>query len=219
MHAQEEPGKKAARDGQAPRRAVAGPGDLARGPIAPRTIMGLQRSAGNRAVNRLLAQEHGSGCGHDAAGDTGPAAARDLLGAALASPSRPLPGALREEAESFYQSDLSATRIHDNPVAQRATAAMGAEAMTVGTHVFLPPAVAHRKDILGHELGHVEKNIRGVRETGSDNGAGVSVTDPGQASERTAESDGAAFAAGAQIAPSVAAMEGRPADDAAVNRR
>jgi hypothetical protein len=80
---------------------------------------------------------------------------------------------------------------------------VGAEAYTLGTHVFLGSG-ANRKEVIGHEFGHVDKNIKGVAETGSDNGAGVSVTDPGQASERAAAADGAAFAAGARIAPSVA---------------
>jgi hypothetical protein len=136
----------------------------------------------------------------------------------MAGPSRRLSGPLLGEAESFYNNDLSATRLHDDPTAQRAATALGADAMTVGTHVFLGPAAHGRKDVIGHELGHVDKNLRGDRETGHDNGAGVGVTDPGQTSERIAAADGAAFAAGAATAPSVvaqrAAVEDAPAEQA-----
>jgi hypothetical protein len=133
---------------------------------------------------------------------------------------------LRAEADSFYRNDFSPARIHDDPLAQRATEALGAQAMTVGTHVFLGRGAAADREVLGHELGHVDKNLRGDRETGNDNGAGVRVTDPGQSSERTAAADGAAFAAGADTAPSLTTRLGgsalgavqRATDPTAVSR-
>ncbi|MFE1587361.1 DUF4157 domain-containing protein [Streptomyces sp. NPDC059402] len=201
--------QKAVRGGRAPHRAAAAPTTAVSGaPMTPATVMALQRSVGNHAVQRLISGEehqHGAGCGHDGFDDKSPQGQVQLLNEAMATPSSPLGGSLRSEAESFYQADLSPTRVHDNPVAQRATAALGAQAMTVGTHVFLGPQAAGRKDVIGHELGHVKENLSGVRETGNDNGAGLAVTDPGQGSERAAEADGAAFGAGAKIAPSVAA--------------
>ncbi|WP_416531283.1 DUF4157 domain-containing protein [Streptomyces coelicoflavus] len=201
--------QKAVRGGRAPHRAVAAPTTAVSGaPMTPATVMALQRSVGNHAVQRLIGRDehqHGAGCGHDGFDDKSPQGQVQLLNEAMATPSSPLGGSLRSEAESFYQTDLSPTRVHDNPVAQRATAALGAQAMTVGTHVFLGPQAAGRKDVIGHELGHVKENLSGVRETGNDNGAGLAVTDPGQGSERAAEADGAAFGAGAKIAPSVAA--------------
>ncbi|MEU3896374.1 DUF4157 domain-containing protein [Streptomyces sp. NPDC045251] len=206
-------GDKAAKAGRTPRPAVTAPVGATAGPVTPRTALALQRSVGNRAVSRLVDQDqdqeqhvHGAGCGHGGIEDGSPAGQRQLLDEAMTSPSRPLGGSLLSEATAFYRNDLSAARIHDNPTAQRATAALGAQAMTVGTHVFLGPQAAGRKDLIGHELGHVDKNLRGHRETGNSNGAGVTVTDPGQDSERAAEADGAAFAAGAATAPSVVAQ-------------
>ncbi|MEU7044485.1 DUF4157 domain-containing protein [Streptomyces varsoviensis] len=185
-------------------------------PLTAAEVTSIQRLAASGTVARSSDQEqhvHGAGCGHG--GDDGGAAAQsELLNAAMSSSSRPLSGGLRAEADSFYQNDFSAARVHDNPVAQRATEAMGAQAMTVGSHVFLGRGAAGNKAVMGHELGHVDKNLRGIRETGNDNGAGVSVTDPRQSSERTAEADGAAFAAGAETAPSVQ----RSVDGAAVAR-
>ncbi|MGI5143135.1 MULTISPECIES: eCIS core domain-containing protein [unclassified Streptomyces] len=157
--------------------------------------------------------EHGPACGHTGAEDTGPEEQRRLLEAAKAGPSSPLPGPLLSEARSFYKNDkLSVTRIHDDLTAQRAATALGVEALTVGADVFLGPTARGRKDIIGHELSHVAANLQGHREPGNDNGAGVSVTDSRQASERTATTDGAAFEAGETTAPSVVSPSGPPGE-------
>jgi hypothetical protein len=197
-------------DGGAPgaRQRAAGPVPPAPHALTSAGLLSLQRLADPGVVARDAGPDqhvHDAGCGHDAGGGVDPATQSALLASALSSPSRPLPGALRAEAEAFYRNDFSGARIHDDHVAQRATEALGAQAMTVGAHVFLGPGAAGDKEVMGHELGHVDKNLRGVRETGDDNGAGLSVTDPGQDSERAAAADGAAFAAGAATAPSAAA--------------
>nr|WP_245241033.1 DUF4157 domain-containing protein [Streptomyces spiramenti] len=125
----------------------------------------------------------------------------------MASPGRPLPGPLLAAAEPYFQNDkLSTATLHDNPVAQRATEALGAQAMTVGTQIFAAPEAVGNMRLMGHELSHVSENLKGTRETGNGNGAGVTVTDPRQGSEQAAERDGASFAAGATTAPSVTAQ-------------
>ncbi|MFC9271898.1 DUF4157 domain-containing protein [Streptomyces zhihengii] len=224
-------GKQPSDERQPPRRAVT-PG----APDPVRRMLALQRSAGNAAVARAVEAErhphgpgrghgttvarsaaeaaeaaephrHGAGCGHGGAGDTGPQGQRGLIDAAMSTPSRTLPEPFLDRAKAFYRNDgLSEGRVHDNPTAQRATAALGAEAMTVGNHIFLGPSAVGNTRILAHEASHLDKNLRGVRETGNDNGAGVTVTDPRQASEVSAVADGDAFEAGATTAPSVAAQ-------------
>lgn len=190
-------------------------------------MLDLQRTAGNTAVARMVERErhqHGPGCEHadpavqrreapghgeehEAVEDTHPTDPRSLIDAAMATPSSPLPGAFLSKAKAFYGNDaLSAGRVHDNATAQRATAAMGARAMTIGSHIFLGPSAVGDTETLAHEASHLDKNLRGIRETGNDNGAGVTVTDPGQGSERAAVADGAAFTAGAATAPSVVAQ-------------
>ncbi|MEU5977162.1 DUF4157 domain-containing protein [Streptomyces sp. NPDC047315] len=206
---EEHPGEKKGSAGRVPHPAAPASRRAVRRPVNPAEITTLQRLAGNRAVARLLDEEqhaHGPGCGHDGAKEAAGPGPKALLDDALASPSRPVPDGLRAEAESFYGNDFSAARLHDGPVAQRAIEAMGARAMTVGTHVFLPPGGTQDRALVGHEFSHVDKNLKGVRETGADQGSGVTVTDPGQSSERAAESDGTAFAAGAGAAPSVTAQ-------------
>ncbi|QUF04276.1 DUF4157 domain-containing protein [Actinosynnema pretiosum subsp. pretiosum] len=186
----------------AARRTPPPPGVLGGGRMGPGEIAALQRSAGNRVVARLIDEErhvHGAGCGHrEPDGDAH--VQRALLDTAAATPGRPLPLGVRREAEAFYGVDLSPARVHDDVVAQRATEAFDAKALTVGAHVFLPPKVANDRTVVGHELSHVSSNLAGVRETGVAGGAGVAVTDPAQGSERRAQADGVAFASGASRA-------------------
>ncbi|MGH4031722.1 DUF4157 domain-containing protein [Actinomycetota bacterium Odt1-20B] len=197
------------------RRASSVSGGVDQGPMSAGRAAALQGLVGNHVVARLLKEErhvHGAGCGHGhtggAKGDVGAVAESEpvdqvaLLNDAINSPSQPIADPVRKEAEAFYQTDLSPARVHSDTVAQRATAAMGAEAMTIGHHIFLPPQAAQKKDIVGHELSHVSDNLSGLKETGNTNSAGVTVTDPGQGSERKAVANGAAFAAGASSPPS-----------------
>ncbi|WP_252395288.1 eCIS core domain-containing protein [Streptantibioticus parmotrematis] len=160
----------------------------------------VQRAVEEPAQRAVEEDEHA----HGHVPDTSPEGQSALLAAARQSPSEPLPSSVVAKAEPFFQNDrLSSTRVHRDAVAQRATAALGAQAMTVGNHIFLSAAAVGDERILGHELSHVDKNTRNIRETGNDNGAGVTVTDPGQGSERAAEADGHAYATGMATAPSV----------------
>ncbi|MBZ6257991.1 DUF4157 domain-containing protein [Streptomyces olivaceus] len=238
MRAHEEAAdQQGAKGGRVPHRAVSGPAAVNGGPTAasrtpmtPAAVLALQGSAGNSAVQRLVARDahqhgpgcghtvqrrvdpeahqHGAGCGHDGIDDRSPEGQSQLLAAAKETPSSPLPGSFLSKATSFYQNpNIAAGRVHTDAVAQRATAAMGAEAMTVGMDVFLGPSAIGNEEILAHEASHLDKNSRGIQETGSNGGAGgPAVTDPGQNSEVAAVNDGAAFKSGADVAPSVVAQ-------------
>ncbi|WP_234365443.1 DUF4157 domain-containing protein [Streptomyces sp. RTd22] len=163
----------------------------------------VQRSSGAATVARA---EEEDGHVHPGAHDTSPEGQSALVAAAMNSSSESLPSSVVAKAGAFYQNDsFSSTRVHRDAVAQRATAAMGAEAMTIGNHIFLSAGTADEK-LIGHELSHVDKNLKGIPETGHSNGAGVSVTDPRQGSEQAAEQDGDAYAAGQTTAPSVTAQ-------------
>ncbi|MFI0977576.1 DUF4157 domain-containing protein [Streptomyces sp. NPDC021093] len=180
---------------------------------APAHESGCGHCAPGSQVQRSVAgaeqEEHAHGTGHEhgAVADTSPEGQSALLAAARESPSESLPASVVAKAEPFFQNPkLSSTRVHRDAVAQRATAALGAQAMTVGNHIFLSAKAVGDEATLGHELSHVDKNTRNIAETGRDNGAGVTVTHPDQGSERGAEIDGAAYAAGEKTAPSVTAQ-------------
>lgn len=199
---------------KAPRSSVMSPAAAARGPMTPAAALALQRAVGNQAVSRMLAQEehvHGADCGHGAVQraetDQSAEAPAQTLDAALASASRPIEAGTLKKAQSFYQNDrLSQGRVHTGPLAQRAAAAFGAKALTVGNHILFADGAEHDPATAGHEIGHLDKNLKGIRETGTNQGS-VTVTDPNQGSEREAAIDGDAFAQGAEVAPSVAAQQ------------
>ncbi|MET8289340.1 DUF4157 domain-containing protein [Streptomyces sp. NPDC051639] len=161
----------------------------------------VQRSSDGATVARA---EEEDGHVRGGARDAGPEGQAALLAAAMNSSSESLPSSVVAKAGAFYRNEgLASTRVHRGAVAQRATAALGAQAMTVGNHIFLSAGTVGDEKLIGHELSHVDKNLRGLPETGHGNGAGVTVTDPKQDSERAAEKDGHAFAAGETTAPSV----------------
>jgi hypothetical protein len=222
--------QSAARGGRVPHRAAPAPTTGVSGaPMTPATISALQSSAGNAAVQRVVARDahqhgpgcghtvqrridtgshqHGAGCGHDGIDDRSPEGQHQLLAEAKESSSSSLPGSFLNKAVSFYQNPaLAGARMHTGPIAQRATAAMGAEAMTIGMDVFLGPSALGNEEILAHEASHLDKNSKGITETGSASGGSPAVTDPGQSSEVAAVNDGAAFKAGDSIAPSLVAQ-------------
>jgi len=177
-------------------------GKSLRGPLDSGTVLALQSAMGNRVVSRLLDQEqhvHGPGCSHDDIA----AAQRGLVDEALRSPGRPIEMSMRKELEAFHQTDLSAVRVHTGPVAQRSAAALGARAYTVGEDIVLGPD-GNDEETLGHEARHVKQQRAGA-VAGTDNGAGLRVSHPADVEEQEAASDGAAFASGAEHAPSIGA--------------
>ncbi|MFF1482723.1 DUF4157 domain-containing protein [Streptomyces sp. NPDC058301] len=175
MHAHEKhPEKQEGKPGTGVRRRSSVSRGVDQGPTSAVRASARQRSGGQsrgrapaqggaaRPRRRLRARSHGRGEGRRGRA-TGERAGRPC-GAAqrrVNSPSQPIADPVRKEAEAFYQTDLSPARVHSDTVAQRATAAMGAEAMTIGHHIFLPPQAARKKEIVGHELSHVSDNLSG----------------------------------------------------------
>ncbi|MFC7510813.1 DUF4157 domain-containing protein [Streptomyces thermocarboxydus] len=170
------------------------------GPAAATGLPALQRAAGNAAVVRALERQraagphphrpsgghgdqasvqrhaHGPSCGHDEAAPVQRSSVPDVLGTA----GQPLDGAVRAEMEARLGADFSDVRLHTGPAAQRSAAEIGARAYTSGNHVVIGAGGADRHT-LAHELTHVVQQRQGPVE-GTDNGAGLSVSDPPTAS-------------------------------------
>ncbi|TQE39015.1 DUF4157 domain-containing protein [Streptomyces ipomoeae] len=148
-------------------------------------LLALQRSAGNAAVARAVAEQrhqHDAHCGH------GPAVQRSAVHQVLRSPGRPLDEPLRTEMEGrFGGADFSDVRVHTDTVAQRSATEIGARAYTSGSHVVLGPGGTD-KHTLAHELTHVLQQRRGS-VPGTDNGSGLRVSSPDDHAEREAEAN------------------------------
>ncbi|MYV61023.1 DUF4157 domain-containing protein [Streptomyces sp. SID4931] len=154
----------------------------------PDTLLALQRTTGNAAVLRMLQRDrhrHGPDCGHQQPGAE--PVQRSAVHDVLRAPGRPLDAPLREEMESRLGSDFSDVRLHTDSAARASAAEVGARAYTSGNHVVIGDGGGD-KHTLAHELTHVIQQRRGP-VAGTDNGSGLSVSDPGDRFEREAEAN------------------------------
>jgi hypothetical protein len=157
-------------------------------------ILGVQRSAGNRAVSAVLAASAWKG-GKDSLRTTG----------------RPLPESIRTQMEPSFRHDLSHVRLHTDPVAAASAEAVHARAYAVGRDIVFArgrfqPESPSGKRLLAHELAHVIQQERG---------GGTPPLDPDARHEREADAVAKAVASGstAHVTESTGVGLARSVDD------
>lgn len=185
-----------------------GPGLRGPGLRGPADVLALQAAVGNRAVSRLLAAEEEQAQG---AADAQPGAGVE---AELARPGRPLDAKTRKDMEARIGADFSDVRLHTGPEARSSADEIGARAYTSGSHVVIG-AGGTDKHTLAHELTHVVQQRQSPVD-GTDNGAGLSISDPGDRFEREAETNAARVMRG--TAPEQPSDEPESAAGTAVQR-
>ncbi|MFF8504993.1 DUF4157 domain-containing protein [Streptomyces anulatus] len=157
-------------------------------------LMALQAGVGNAAVVQMLRQaghaepqpeqpQHEAGCGHQQS--VQPVVQRSTVHDVLRTAGRPMDDATRSDMENRLGADFSDVRIHSDVAAKASAAEVGARAYTSGNHVVIGAGGADRHT-LAHELTHVIQQRQGP-VAGSDNGAGLKVSDPSDRFEREAE--------------------------------
>jgi hypothetical protein len=158
--------------------------------LSSAVLLGLQRSIGNTAVARMVAEQQDRN-----------AVQRQLsVHDVMRSSGQPLAQPTQQDMEAKYGGvDFSDVRTHTDAVAQRSAAELGARAYTVGEHVVFG-AGGMDTDVLAHELSHVLQQ-RGGPVLGSDHGDGVRVSDPSDRFEREAEDNARRVKSGS--APSI----------------
>lgn len=165
------------------------------GTSSAQALVALQGAAGNAAVVQMLrrrgyfwAQEqdqHGPGCGHQQSEQ--PAVQRSAVHDVLRTSGRPLDDATRTDMESRLGADFSDVRIHNDSAAKASAAEVGARAYTSGNHVVIGGGGGD-KHTLAHELTHVIQQRQGP-VAGTDNGSGLSISDPSDRFEQAAEAN------------------------------
>ncbi|MDX3385247.1 DUF4157 domain-containing protein [Streptomyces niveiscabiei] len=176
MHAHERPDRKPAKAPRADRSPGGGAADP-RARLLTATVLGaLQRSVGNAVVSRLVSGE---------AEAAESAVQRSTAHDVLRSSGKPLDEPVRAEMESRLGHDFSDVRLHTGQAAQRSAAELGARAWTSGNHVVIGRGGGD-PHTLAHELTHVVQQRQGP-VSGTDNGSGLSVSDPSDRFEREAE--------------------------------
>ncbi len=195
MHSEDQARSTREEQGRAPARR---PPAASRPPLP--VLLALQGSVGNAAVVQMLRpaghpgvreeHRHGAGCDHRPPEHPVPPerpVQRSTVHEVLRAPGRPLNDATRDEMETRLGADLSDVRIHTDTAAQASAAEVGARAYTSGSHVVIGDGGGD-KHTLAHELTHVLQQRRGP-VAGTDNGDGLSVSDPGDCFEREAEAN------------------------------
>jgi hypothetical protein len=136
----------------------------------------LQRSAGNAAVTSMV--------------ESAPPTPGDLVRDVVSSPGRPLDGATSSVLASAVGQDVSAMRVHEGPQAAASARAIDADMFLSGDHLVAPRGIDVRSDEglfkTVHEATHFTQQARGP-VSGTDNGDGLSISDPSDAFEQQAD--------------------------------
>lgn len=136
--------------------------------------------AANSVVSRVLAPGVFRGLsGEVAAGIV----AEHGRGNALADP-------MLTEMSAAFGTDFSRVRVHDDPQAARLSRAVGAQAFTSGSDIYLAdPADGRDRELIAHELTHVVQQSavpHGVHRTASSDDGPTRVSDPAEPAEAEA---------------------------------
>lgn len=149
------------------------------GRMSPEMTLALQRTMGNAAVSRLIS-------GEEPVQEEAPVQ-RSAVESVLSSPGTPLADSVRTDMEARLGADFSGVRLHTGPAARDSAAEIGARAYTSGDHVVIGDGGAD-SHTLAHELTHVIQQRQGP-VAGTDNGSGLSISDPSDRFEREAEAN------------------------------
>ena len=193
MHLRDEPDPLAAGPHRTPKV------EPAPGPAAPvaraadstgseaRSMLELQRLAGNASVSRLVAREPAAQTESD-----DPTAARSpVLDVLDRGGGEPLEPGLRVEMESRLGADFGGVRVHRDAEASESAKSVDAHAYTVGNDVVFrsdrwDPSSTEGKRTLAHELTHVVQQSSGP-VSGTPAPGGIQVSSPDDDFERAAE--------------------------------
>ncbi|HEX7243198.1 MAG TPA: DUF4157 domain-containing protein [Longimicrobiaceae bacterium] len=130
------------------------------GPAA--SMLRLQRTVGNAAVQRLLASRSGGSGAFEA-----PERVEAEIGAARGG-GRGLGAGVRRSMEQAFGADFGGVRVHDDARADRLSRDLSARAFTTGRDIFFRageyrPGTPSGDTLLAHELTHVVQQDGGVR--------------------------------------------------------
>jgi hypothetical protein len=143
--------------------------------LSARSVLALQRTAGNASVSRLLEEEPAS-------------PVRDVVGR---GGGRPLEPEVRGVMESRLGSDFGDVRVHTDHTASESARAINAQAYTVGSDIVFQsgryePATPTGQRTLAHELTHVVQQRSGPVD-GTPAAGGIRISDPSDRFEQAAE--------------------------------
>ena len=162
---------------------------VARCKATPEAVVELQRSVGNAAVVQLLRDEEAS------------EGSSPVLGVIGQGGGQPLDTPVRTGMEQAFRTEFSSVRVHADGAAAASAQAVQAHAYTVGDEIVFgagqyQPGSAPGQRTLAHELTHVLQQRSGP-VSGTPTGDGISLSDPSDSFERSAEANADRIMSGA----------------------
>ena len=151
-------------------------------PPRVRSLLHLQQTIGNRAVQRMIGQSRAS--------DNPTDDLAQRIRAASASGST-LDSATRERLQASLNADLSSVRIHTDEEADRLSQSVEAIAFTTGQDIFFrhgayQPDAPDGLRLIAHEAAHTLQQANGPVE-GAPTHEGVTISDPADQFEQAAD--------------------------------
>ncbi len=154
------------------------------GPVQASVMQGMQRTHGNRAVQRLL-QRRASG---------GVASQDEQIGERIQSKAgsgNGLDGGVRQQLEQGLGADMSNVRVHTDIEADQMARSVNAVAFTTGSDIFFSggaynPGSQDGMRLLAHEATHTVQQAAGP-VAGTPAPGGVSISDPSDSYEQAAD--------------------------------
>lgn len=159
----------------------------------------VQRMGGEEVEEEEPLQMRGDDhAGHDhAAHDGGGVDHGAMVAQAMSGGGQALDVQLRSDLEQHVGQDLSSVTVHTGAAAAEASAALGAEAFTVGDHMVFgagqyDPGSSEGAHRIAHEAQHVVQQRSGP-VSATDTGTGVALSDPSDRFEQEAEATASRF--------------------------
>jgi hypothetical protein len=175
-----------------------------------RALQTLQRSYGNRYLQRVLGPASAGSGSQSRSIQTSPGGNHDGSISSLpqidSSSGHPLDSSTRGLMEESFGHDFNDVRVHTDSNAHEAARSLSAEAFTTGRDVYFSrgaydPASVSGRGLLAHELTHVVQQRQGLAATG--------VSSPSDPLEQQAEAVSRAVIA-SEMAPTASALTGVP---------
>ncbi len=146
-------------------------------------VLKLQRSIGNRAVQRMLAQRKGGEDGFELDDGTSQRINQARGGG------QALDSTVQTQMSGAMGHDFSGVKVHDNAEADSLNQEVGAKAFTTGQDVFFKqgeynPSSSDGQELIAHELTHVVQQNSGQVES---SGSGMTVRPAGDVYEQEAD--------------------------------
>src|SRR5215831_13441765 len=151
-------------------------------------ILSLQKTIGNRAVQRLISQHTDRSTQNQELADVNPLAIGEVVSGGVNSSSQSLDSETRAFMEMQFGFDFGDVRIHSNSLAAESSEAIDAHAYTLGQDIVFgegeySPNSSDGRKLLAHELTHV---VQQASATGPCAGE-LSISEPTDEAEMAAE--------------------------------